>query len=262
MTAVVVITKEGFKMGQKIADVLNADLYVLKKAGILHRGIIEFTNLSDTVGEMFHRYRRMVFVMSTGIVLRVIAPHIRDKYTDPAVVVVDEVGRFCISLLSGHEGGANELAYLVSSITGADPVVTTATEANRLYTCGVGFKRGESGERLLNAIKTACAEAGINTTEIRCLATAWIKRDEEAIAYASERLGLYHRYLPKWLIECYYHSHPNAPRSEFIYKKIGVYGVAEPCAMLSGRNTELILCKNYEGIKVAIARERLLITDL
>ena len=68
--------------------------------------------------------------MSTGIVVRVIAPLIRSKTQDPAVVVVDDLGKNAVSLLSGHIGGANELTRRIAPIIGATPVITTATDVN------------------------------------------------------------------------------------------------------------------------------------
>jgi len=73
-----------------------------------------------------------IFIMSTGIVIRIIAPLIRHKTKDPAVVVVDEKGLHAISLLYGHIGGANELTLKIAGITGADPVITTATDINKI----------------------------------------------------------------------------------------------------------------------------------
>ena len=254
--AVVVITKSGLKVGALLASELGADLHLREKISNVNTAVY-FENLKEHTKRIFNRYNGLLFVMSLGIVNRVIAPLIKSKYTDPAVVTIDEVGRYVISTLSGHEGGANELAYLVSSITGADPVVTTATEANRTCTIGVGCKRAEKKEKVIDAIQKACKEAGIDPSEIRCLSSAWIKRDEEAIIEAAEELNLYTRFIPKWMIDLYYRRHPEAERSEFVFNKIGVYGVAEPCAMLSGRNTELLLCKNHYGVKVAIAREGL-----
>jgi cobalt-precorrin 5A hydrolase len=70
--------------------------------------------------------------MSTGIVIRVIAPLIRHKTEDPAVVVVDDRGIHAISLLSGHLGGANELTQKIAGIIGANPVITTATDVNKV----------------------------------------------------------------------------------------------------------------------------------
>ena len=74
----------------------------------------------------------LVCVMAAGIVVRGIAPYLKGKDTDPAVVVVDEAGQFAISLLSGHLGGANELARRVAKVLGGTPVITTATDVHGL----------------------------------------------------------------------------------------------------------------------------------
>ncbi len=65
--------------------------------------------------------------------MRAIAPHCQSKATDPAVVVLDECGRFAVPLLSGHLGGANDLARRLAAACGAVPVITTATDANGLF---------------------------------------------------------------------------------------------------------------------------------
>jgi cobalamin biosynthesis protein CbiG len=75
----------------------------------------------------------LVFVGASGIAVRAIAPHVRDKFTDPAVVSVDEAGRFVVPLLSGHVGGANELARSIAGIVGGQAVVSTATDVNGLF---------------------------------------------------------------------------------------------------------------------------------
>jgi cobalt-precorrin 5A hydrolase len=74
----------------------------------------------------------LVCIMATGIVVRLLGPHLRGKEHDPAVVVVDEAGQFAISLLSGHLGGANELATEVAEMLGGQAVITTATDVNNL----------------------------------------------------------------------------------------------------------------------------------
>lgn len=102
---------------------------------------IQFAKLPDAVSDHFHRFRSHVFIMSAGIVVRVIAPHIRHKTEDPAVVVVDDSGRFAISLLSGHLGGANELAQTVARLIGGIPVITTATDVNGLPSIDMIAKR-------------------------------------------------------------------------------------------------------------------------
>ena len=82
---------------------------------------------------MFAEKRGMIFVGAAGIAVRAIAPWLRDKMTDPPVVVMDEAGRFAIPVLSGHVGGANELACRLAAFTGAEPVITTATDVNQVF---------------------------------------------------------------------------------------------------------------------------------
>ncbi|MBQ3077033.1 MAG: cobalt-precorrin 5A hydrolase [Clostridia bacterium] len=83
--------------------------------------------------DAFARTKQIVFVGAVGIAVRAIAPYVRDKRTDPAVVVLDEGGRFAVSLLSGHLGGANRLAEELAAQTGAVPVITTATDGAGLF---------------------------------------------------------------------------------------------------------------------------------
>lgn len=84
-------------------------------------------------GPIFSSADAMVFVGSVGIAVREIAPHVRDKATDPAVVSIDELGRFCVPLLSGHIGGANDLAMELANALEAIPVITTATDINKRF---------------------------------------------------------------------------------------------------------------------------------
>ena len=93
---------------------------------------IYFDRLLEMVANCFHRYNGHIFIMSTGIVLRAIAPIIRSKTEDPAVVVVDDRGKHAISMLSGHLGGANQLTRQIADWIGAEPVITTATDVNEV----------------------------------------------------------------------------------------------------------------------------------
>ena len=81
-------------------------------------------------GECFAEADALIFVGSCGIAVRHIAPFVKDKRKDPAVVVVDELGKHAIALLSGHIGGANRLTRFIAEKIGAEPVITTATDIN------------------------------------------------------------------------------------------------------------------------------------
>lgn len=89
------------------------------------------TRLSQTVREAWQDFDALIFIMATGIVVRTIAPLLHDKHSDPAVVVCDELGKFAVSLLSGHAGGANRLAGMIAELTGGQAVITTASDVLR-----------------------------------------------------------------------------------------------------------------------------------
>lgn len=90
-------------------------------------------SLREYVGKRFPETDAIVFFAAAGIAVRTIAPFVRDKYEDPVVLVIDESGRFCISLLSGHVGGANTLCEEIAEMIGAEPVITTATDRGRKF---------------------------------------------------------------------------------------------------------------------------------
>lgn len=111
----------------------------------------------DFFGPIFGTVDAMVFVGSTGIAVREIAPHVRDKATDPAVVSVDELGQFCIPLLSGHIGGANALALELANALGAIPVITTATDINKRFSVDAWAARNGYGISNLSRAKAVSA---------------------------------------------------------------------------------------------------------
>ena len=98
-------------------------------------------NLADWTAAQFAAADALVFVGAAGIAVRAIAPHCRSKATDPAVVVLDERGQFAVPLLSGHLGGANDLARQLAAICGAVPVITTATDVSDVFAVDEWAKR-------------------------------------------------------------------------------------------------------------------------
>lgn len=97
--------------------------------------------LSGWTGRMFEWADTLCFVGATGIAVRLIAPWVKDKRQDPAVLVTDEKGEFCIPLLSGHIGGANEQALYLSGKLSMTPVITTATDKNSCFAVDVFAKK-------------------------------------------------------------------------------------------------------------------------
>lgn len=95
------------------------------------------TPLKQWVSECFANCKAIIFVGAVGIAVRLIATLIKAKDTDPAVLVIDELGSFVIPILSGHIGGANKLALEISEKIGATPVITTATDINSKFAVDV-----------------------------------------------------------------------------------------------------------------------------
>lgn len=131
--AVISVTQKGSQLGFLLSEKLpgKVDLYA-KARGTMPVEVMPFDSLGILVAAIFGKYDALVFIMAAGIAVRVIAPHVRDKRFDPAVVVMDDGGVHAISLLSGHLGGANELTEKVAEAVGARPVITTATDVAHL----------------------------------------------------------------------------------------------------------------------------------
>lgn len=113
-----------------------------------------FNRLSEAVAEQFHAYDCHVFIFSTGIAVRILAPLVVSKLTDPAVVVLDDKGLHAISLISGHIGQANTYTRHIARLLSAVPVITTATDVNRLPAIDVLAKEQRLFIETPKAIKT------------------------------------------------------------------------------------------------------------
>jgi len=122
-----------------------------------------------------------VLVMTTGIAVRYLAELIKDKKTDPGVVVIDEGCRFAVSLLGGHEGGANRLAYRVANLTGAVPVVTTATEVRKSLVLGLGCRKNIPAALIDAAVQQALKMVVRTLEDVREIATIDLKGQEPGL---------------------------------------------------------------------------------
>ncbi len=179
--------------------------------------------LHQWIGPLWETTDAFVFVGATGIAVRAIAPFVKSKKTDPAVLCMDEKGRFCIPLLSGHLGGANELAEKLCSCTGALPVITTATDLNQCFavdlfakeqgmdicdlkeakeisaallsgrkivTAGIGCRKGTSAGEVKAALLEVCRQRRIPIGCVGKLASIDLKKDEEGIQETARQLHI------------------------------------------------------------------------
>lgn len=247
----------------------------------------------------------IVAVAATGIVVRKIAHLLGDKWSDPAVVVVDGSGGYCVPVLGGHHGG-NEVAKEMESL-GLDVVITTATEAkgkwsverlaselrgeveNRRATVktnlaildgdvpvkkasgpgtllvdrdltvirrrdgglsvGLGSRKGVTPEEVFEAIEEVLCDNGVSRDDVEVLATGSLKRGEEGLREASNRLGIPLLYLDREELECF--AGPSNSEAE----RLGWPGVSEAAALAASQHEELIVPKRIEGnVTVAVAK--------
>jgi cobalt-precorrin 5A hydrolase len=132
------ITPKGMCLADSLRRKIGqVSLFVPKMLQNDFSDVIVFDSFRIKLNQVFHEFDGHVFVMATGVVVRMISCLIRHKTVDPAVVVMDEGGNHCISLLSGHIGGANALAQKLAMLADANPVITTATDVNRMLAIDV-----------------------------------------------------------------------------------------------------------------------------
>ncbi len=131
--AIVSITKNGIEIAKALKSKFPSwEIFAPSKFSSNDSKINWFEESTITkVGTLFQNYEALVCIFSLGAVIRLVAPHMKDKKTDPAVVVIDDTGKFVISTLSGHLGGANKLAEDIAGFIGAIPVITTAADVNK-----------------------------------------------------------------------------------------------------------------------------------
>ncbi len=243
--AILAFSDTGYELGEKIYTHFdNAELTRCESGG-----------LAAWTAAHFDCYDALVFIGSCGIAVRAIAPHIKSKLYDPAVVVCDEAGRFAVSLLSGHVGGANALTAQIADAIGAIPVITTASdlyedEKPQNLVLGIGCRRGVAAETVERTATILLWKEKIPLSRVCEVATIDVKRDE---------VGLL-RFAEAHKLPLTFYSAAELARvpgefssSDRVLKAVGVDNVCERAAALCGGNGNLILKKTAkEGITVAV----------
>ncbi|MEK6956541.1 MAG: cobalamin biosynthesis protein [Thermoproteota archaeon] len=131
--AVLAITKNGVKIGLKLKELFSSwQIYAPTKFSNNDNNVEWYSDSTTSkIVNLFKTNDAIVCIFSLGAVIRLISPHLKDKKTDPAVIVIDDKTKFVISVLSGHLGGANKLTEEIAEKLGAMPVVTTAADVNQ-----------------------------------------------------------------------------------------------------------------------------------
>lgn len=251
--ATISLSDEGARLAACLKAVCSAcDVFVHAEIRELPEAR-RFDRIVELTREIFSLYEGLVYFAPTGAVIRAIAPCLRHKTVDPAVVAVDVGARWAVSLLSGHEGGANALAVEVANLLGAEPVISTTTEARKTLIVGVGCRRDTAAADITAAVHESLSRADCRLDDVRLMASADIKASEPGLREAAEQLGLPLRFIPSDEIR---HSARAFTHSDFVQQKVALPAVAEPAALLAGRRTQLLLPKQtFRQVTVAIARE-------
>ncbi len=156
MIGILAFTERGEALAKRVAEIFPDESCIF-----YYR---EKDSAREFVKKNFNRADKLIFIGALGITVRLIAAHILKKDEDPAVICIDEMGKHVISVLSGHIGGGNELACYIAEKTGAQPVITTATDLSGIWACDVW------------AVKNDCKVA--NTEEIKTISAGLLNREK------------------------------------------------------------------------------------
>lgn len=202
----------------------------------------------------YRQHGQWVMVAASGIAVRFLDGLAHDKHSDPALVVLDEAGRYAVSLLAGHEGGANQLAYRVANAVGAAPVVTTATEALKPLVLGVGCRKGVAAGRIGAAVEQALASNGYTLAQVREMATVDLKANEPGLLAFCRAHGVPLRVLAHATLA----ARPwTSKPSDWVRQNVGLDGVCEPCALIAAPRGQLVVPKmTLDGVAVAVVADK------
>lgn len=236
MIRIVSLTEAGQKLAIKLADHIDDSECWYKPQ--------PFT---ETIQQAFVKGDRLIMICATGIVIRTLGPVLNNKQDDPAVLVLDELGQFVIPLLSGHEGGANQWGDEIASWLKAQLVQTTAKPYLKpVYTIGMGCERNCPKNVLSELLFQCLDQAGLTIQDISSINSIDIKADEIGLIELSNELNISYQ---TWnTLELGSMESLLSTQSEYIYKTVGVYGVAESAALFGAQSItddgpELVLNK-------------------
>ena len=247
---IISLTETGCQLAEKINDALNDS-----SVEIVHKP----KPFADVVQQAFLQGEALILICATGIAVRTLAPVLNNKHEDPPVLVLDELGRFVIPLLSGHEGGANQWASHIAELLQAQLVLTTAKKYLKpTYSVGMGCERECSFEHLEALFDQALTQASIRLDDVNSITSIDIKADEVGlIALAKAKQKPFLTYDKNELSKV---EHLLSTKSDYVYNTVGVYGVAESAALVAAKyqtnnDAELVLNKiKTDKATCAIAR--------
>lgn len=221
---IISLTRHGQQLAQRLGG-------LFPKAALLHTP----KPFSAEVQRLFQAGEALIMICATGIAVRTLAPVLQDKHRDPPVLVLDEAGQYVIPLLSGHEGGANRLAAQVADFLSAQLVITTAKPyIAPVYTVGMGCERGCSAEHLVALLNDCLNKAGLVLDDVASINSIALKADEAGLIELAAQVN---KPFQTWSVaELGQFDDLLSVKSDYILKTVGVYGVAEPAALMAAKD--------------------------
>ncbi|MTI33552.1 precorrin-4 C(11)-methyltransferase [Xanthovirga aplysinae] len=154
--AIIAHTKDGLNLGQNLLKEFTGSKLITTQMNPTGRDILQVEKVGEWVQSHFHKYDQLIFIGALGICVRSIAPVLSNKREDPAVINLDDQGKFVQSVIGGHKAGANDLTKKVGQITGANPVLSTSSDLQELWpldTLGEQFNWATKNEQPLKHLQ-------------------------------------------------------------------------------------------------------------
>ncbi|MBN4080334.1 cobalamin biosynthesis protein [Beggiatoa alba] len=237
--------------GEQLARQL---LVMMPDAELCHKSV----DFIASAQQHFSQGDRCVFICATGIVVRALGPVLKDKHSDPAVLVLDEKGQYVIPLLCGHEGGANVWAADIAAFLNANLVITSARDYTQpVYVIGMGCDKGCPEELLFDLLEQAKPQLN-HKVSFAALGSIDIKHNEQGLVSIASRLDIPFKYYAAENLRQV--EDQLSVKSDIVFKEVGCYGVAEAAALLAaseltGNTAELVVTKlKNKRATLAIAR--------